>query len=648
MNTNDNKTVLISQTNGTSNSNSDNSSSEPKKTNPTTNGNTTSNNDSTEITNAAPRGSEEPPPSTRSLAGTNSNTVQPANVPQNDSKLGRIAQANPTQSLAPTTSNPTQSQNSVLSLFSTNGNNSLSTALEQSPSTQLLGPLSTLVGALLTSGVLTNSQTAGGFSALNINGPATGIRTEDATFIPDASEIGSFLADLGIGFAGNPITAALGPILVGAYGSYLFELSTVQYYGFENKFLDNSTQRAPIAANNFNPATFQPVVQIDVQNNIQGLTENLKEFQNQANANGPETHVSAETIKIFGQIILNLEPGAIAVVGFHTPSSGKQEAALAVFIPGNPNVEVYGANGNSWSTPEQLLPPSDLYSLNVIKENVEKPIDLNRSFPAQLHSAWKINSELGCTFSNVTEDAGVLQISSSGNHLHVMNVKKFRTLRFAGSTVLTAEQRSLVDAVNEWKNGANNFDFKHHARALAQLNLKTDAAAMRTLRTAEAFAAGEEIIVLDSSYRALAGSFVPFHTHLGYPENFVGMARFAPTAEDAIAHRMLMQRWKTNQQADMQPGVIFHSSGEITLFYVSEGKNARVRFDVYRAGKQLGESYSYVQQLADAELTGELTLLDTSAGAAPFFTVHSGSKNLPAAFFRQTLALDPRRNKITQ
>jgi hypothetical protein len=125
----------------------------------------------------------------------------------------------------------------------------------------------------------------------------------------------------------------------------------------------------------------------------------------------------------------------------------------------------------------------------------------------------------------------------------------------------------------------------------------------------ENLAATEQSVdVADTMYQSLKGSFVPFHTHLGYPASFHGLARFAPTAEDIWAHRSLMKKFAKTNGTDLTiPGMILHASGEVTLFWAGNSDSQPVRIEVISSnGVERGEVF--VRDLAWAVESGTLVV----------------------------------------
>jgi hypothetical protein len=275
---------------------------------------------------------------------------------------------------------------------------------------------------------------------------------------------------------------------------------------------------------------------------------------------------------------------------------------------------------------------------------VVKPVPTSielHSYAADHRDAWKN----GTGFSNVAEDAGVLLIDSDGRSFRVRDTKVFNTLRFrSGGAQLSERQREFVEALNQsvvvtsqtvvpappavilrpngpkdLRRSTERFFDRHgdlrmtelenaYADVLADLQLPAGETIDSALANADAFAAGEEITVLDRAYRNIHGPFIPFHTHLGHPDSFHGAARFAPTASDAIAHRALMKKWsKVDGTSLALPGAIFHASGELTWFWVGEGKNAEVDFQV-QSTHDTANARAYLPQLARAE-NGETLMI---------------------------------------
>jgi hypothetical protein len=132
---------------------------------------------------------------------------------------------------------------------------------------------------------------------------------------------------------------------------------------------------------------------------------------------------------------------------------------------------------------------------------------------------------------------------------------------------------------------------------------------------ADASAGETEIHISESAYADLNGVFVPFHTHLGHPRSFHGAARFAPTAEDVLAHRYLMTKYaKTHGTSLDVPGVIFHASGEITLFWAGATDSDPVRLTVIHPSGARENALTTIESLAVAAESGELNLVMMGEG----------------------------------
>lgn len=148
------------------------------------------------------------------------------------------------------------------------------------------------------------------------------------------------------------------------------------------------------------------------------------------------------------------------------------------------------------------------------------------------------------------------------------------------------------------------------------------------LMTAEAFATEMGVVVLDKSYRALNQTFVPFHTHLGHPETFRGMARYAPTPHDIRAHQKLMKTHKTTHQTGTNlPGAIFHATGHLTLFWPGTRESQPIKVEVISPVNQVETSTTYLWSLKNAEHSGQLSLIpDGSTEFSPCLKHHHNLK----------------------
>lgn len=132
---------------------------------------------------------------------------------------------------------------------------------------------------------------------------------------------------------------------------------------------------------------------------------------------------------------------------------------------------------------------------------------------------------------------------------------------------------------------------------------------MRVFGNNETRGTAESVVISSKLYADLKGAFIPFHTHLGHPATFKGLARFAPTAEDVFGHRELMRSLaKTHGTSLKLPGVIIHATGELTFFWVGENDDEPVVVRVISPSGRSEMGSVYVSQLEAAEVTGELAL----------------------------------------
>jgi hypothetical protein len=162
----------------------------------------------------------------------------------------------------------------------------------------------------------------------------------------------------------------------------------------------------------------------------------------------------------------------------------------------------------------------------------------------------------------------------------------------------------------------------------------------------------EEIVAADETrveihmdaFDKLEGSFVPFHTHLGHPETFTGVARFAPTAEDIAAHQVVMLRYAASHNTSLQlPGVIYHAGGEVTFFWAPGIGGTNVRFSVRYLDGRVDTASADLDDMERACVTGVLPV--TMEGGLTL-----GGKTLPAGtlfvFGRPMDLWDRRKAKI--
>jgi hypothetical protein len=239
--------------------------------------------------------------------------------------------------------------------------------------------------------------------------------------------------------------------------------------------------------------------------------------------------------------------------------------------------------------------------------------------------------------SSTEESAGALLMSHQTPEIRVFKTISFRK---GDSSYPTARELEFVQAMNDaWNSGATGTAFEEKIKTLipafagmtGQSGINNEL--LTSLMSAEAFSTETGVVVLDKTYRDLNGPFIPFHTHLGYPTSFEGLARFAPTAADVEAHRLLMSKQEKAvipeclyrgsmdprlRHAGMTtPGLILHASGEFTLFWPGADENDPVKLAVIENGR-VKESSATEDQLRMAEKTGCLTLLQGSGKTGTF------------------------------
>jgi hypothetical protein len=204
--------------------------------------------------------------------------------------------------------------------------------------------------------------------------------------------------------------------------------------------------------------------------------------------------------------------------------------------------------------------------------------------------------------SNVVETAGALLVKESNGALQTVGVKVFNTvvLNSIGNGIPTDRQLEFVNGVNRAKS-SNELD--HVIDSYPDV---TAGMSKQDIYKAEAFATKIGVMVMDKAYENLGSPFVPFHTHLGHPDSFRGLAAFAPTADDIRSHQNLMRRYQTSLNTNLTlPGLIVHASGELTLFWAGEDAGNKVRLKIYTTSG-VSQASTYVEQLKKAETTGEL------------------------------------------
>jgi hypothetical protein len=240
-----------------------------------------------------------------------------------------------------------------------------------------------------------------------------------------------------------------------------------------------------------------------------------------------------------------------------------------------------------------------------------------------IHESYRLGVRPMGNFGNLklsleSETAGVVLVSEKSGNLVASGMKIFNTVRFVsqGTTYPSSRQTELVEDINAvWNESGDSSEIEsamkevlaRHAEAAAQIVRTPGKTVAEMVLEAEAFSTETGVLVLDKSYRALKGTFVPFHTHLGHPESFNGMARFAPTAADLQAHRALMERYQFSHHTHLNiPGMILHASGEVTLFWASSVESAAVRMEVRYPNGATESASVFPDQLRRAETTGEL------------------------------------------
>ncbi|MFN0116888.1 MAG: hypothetical protein ACKVQC_01175 [Elusimicrobiota bacterium] len=224
------------------------------------------------------------------------------------------------------------------------------------------------------------------------------------------------------------------------------------------------------------------------------------------------------------------------------------------------------------------------------------------------------------------ETAGVILVSENKGKLQFNGTHVFRTVHFRSETSIypTTAQFEVAQTINDiW----NQNDDEENVRAEIQRLLEArpemqdmfvlsasfkddEEKLLNVLLGAEAFSTEAGIMVLDKSYRHIQGTFVPFHTHLGHPENFTQWAPYSPTPEDISAHKSLMVSYRKTHGIHLNlPGVIFHSAGQISMFWVSQDGSGKVQlqvfdgegkiFDVITSEKTLAYAYLGVDPASD-------------------------------------------------
>ena len=280
-----------------------------------------------------------------------------------------------------------------------------------------------------------------------------------------------------------------------------------------------------------------------------------------------------------------------------------------------------------------------------------RTIDLNRSYSVErrftMESA-KIQEGVASTFhlspahlsslsrlSSKTEQAGVILIGPRApgvvptrvvpTGLVPTGLKVFNavSLDSRGAAWPSDRQMQFVQEVNAvWNDGLSRSEVRSRLNEVMRrypdvtrdIDNPAGSDLLSVLLGAEAFSTQAGVLVLEKSYRSLSGAFIPFHTHLGHPGSFHGAARFAPTAADVRAHRHLMTTLPGGSLS--LPGAILHTSGDITLFTVGESDAAPIRLWVRSASGEVSEAFSFVKDLEQASVSGELALVLMDEGCS--------------------------------
>ena len=135
------------------------------------------------------------------------------------------------------------------------------------------------------------------------------------------------------------------------------------------------------------------------------------------------------------------------------------------------------------------------------------------------------------------EQAGVILVERTASGLKPVGARFFTTVALGeeGDGRPTDGQLALVAGVEAaWAAGGDNAAVR--AR-LVDVAARFDGVTADELTKAEAFATSAGVAVLARAYRGVTGAFVPFHTHLGHPASFGGLARYAPTAADLCSRQ---------------------------------------------------------------------------------------------------------------
>jgi len=162
----------------------------------------------------------------------------------------------------------------------------------------------------------------------------------------------------------------------------------------------------------------------------------------------------------------------------------------------------------------------------------------------------------------------------------------------------------------------------------------------------KAFATETSVGVMEQAYANLDQAFLPFHTHLGHPHSFKGLARFAPTANDVRHHRMLMQRFAKSHGTGLDlPGVIFHASGEITAYWAGASDGYPIVLAIKSKNGHTTRGVTTVDDLEYAMTSGELSI--KVSGEIALSKRHLQRKNWDRGLYQVVLWDNKRRFRIS-
>ncbi|MBV9079627.1 MAG: hypothetical protein JO102_00745, partial [Elusimicrobia bacterium] len=339
-------------------------------------------------------------------------------------------------------------------------------------------------------------------------------------------------------------------------------------------------------------------------------------------------------------------PFVVALVGVRQVQAEGGQTEQAVMIMPSGQVRTYAVTNIPTPTFGDMLvgQGSSNYNLHIVQvrqvlpgeemnlNQVQDHRDWSHSFapverPAAATARLEKNlaafgaASLAGQFTWEREQAGAVLVNRLGGKLQATGAKLFKTISLPGNDIGRPSERQVAfaGAINDaWNKGGDVRATVAAALAAypdvaAEIAASSDEARLNAVMSAEAFSTAAGVAVLDKAYRELPSSFVPFHTHIGHPESFLGAARYAPTAADIWAHRAVMARTATTHGSTVSmPGLIFHADGTVTTFWADSDD---VAFEII--GASTVRVHASLNALGAAEVSGKLDVKSENGDLQP-------------------------------